>query len=181
MVIKIAYAVARQIADHAASESPYEACGLLAGAVGHISRAFPLKNAAKSPATQYCLEPIEELGALKAIDAAGLDWLGVYHSHPHSAPIPSPEDIKAAVDQRLLHLIVSLEGAKPKLKLWHLEGSSVLPLELVFDSETDIEPASRLSTRQQVAIIIAGIASLLILLAISFTLLPPAPELTPIP
>ena len=78
-------------------------------------------------------------------------------------------------------MIVSLEGAKPKLKLWHLEGSSVLPLELVFDSETDIEPASRLSTRQQVAIVIAGIASLLILLAISFTLLPPAPELTPIP
>ena len=136
MAIKIAYAVARQIADHAVSESPNEACGLLAGAVGHISRAIPLKNAAKSPATHFSLAPIEELNALKTIDAARLDWIGVYHSHPRSAPIPSQEDIKAAVDQRLLHLIVSLEGVKPKLKLWRVEGPSVLPLELVLTRTT---------------------------------------------
>lgn len=181
MPVRIAYAVARQIADHALAEAPNEACGILAGAGERISRAVPLNNAADAPEAQFRFDPNEQLEALKALDAAGLDWLGVYHSHPHSPPIPSAEDIQAAVDSSLLQLIVSLESAKPRLKLWLLDGFSVTPIALTFDTQIDVGIDDHLSRNKQVAMVIAGIASVLLLLAISLMLLPPAPELTPGP
>ena len=181
MAVTIAYAVARQIADHALSAAPNEACGILAGTRERISRAIPMHNVADAPDRQFRLEPKEQLAALKAMDAAELDWVGVYHSHPSSPPIPSPEDIAAAVDSGLLQLIVSLESSRPKLKLWQVEGSSVRPIALVLDGDNDTQIDDRLSRPHQVAIVIAAIASVLLLLALSLMLLPPAPEITPPP
>ena len=181
MPVRIAYAVARQIANHALAEAPQEACGILAGAGERISLAVPLNNAADAPETQFRFDPNEQLEALKALDAAGLDWLGVYHSHPSAPPIPSAEDIQAAVDSSLLQLIVSLDSAKPRLKLWRLDGFAVRPIALVFDTQADAGIEDHPSRRQQVAMVIAGIASVLLLLAISLLLLPPAPELTTAP
>lgn len=181
MAVGIAYAVARQIAEHALSEAPNEACGILAGTREHISRAIPLENASDAPARHFRFDPKEQLEALKSIDAADLAWVGVYHSHPNTPPIPSPEDIAAAVDSSLLQLIISLEGAKPKLKLWRVEGSSVTPIALAFDADSDAPIDDRLSRRQQVVMVIAAIASVLLLLAVSLLLLPLAPEITPVP
>ena len=181
MAVRISYAVARQIADHALAAAPKEACGILAGTREQISRAMPLENAAAAPDRQFRLDPAEQLAALKALDAEELDWVGIYHSHPGSPPIPSPEDIVAAVDSSLLQLIVSLEGAKPKLKLWQVDGSSATPIALAFDTEKQAGYGDALSRRQQVAIVAAAIASVLLLLAVSIMLLPPAPEITPVP
>jgi len=181
MAVRIAYAVARQIADHALSKAPNEACGILAGSREHISRAIPLDNAADAPDRHFRFDPKEQLEALKALDAYGLEWIGVYHSHPQTPPIPSQADIEAAVDSSLLQLIVSLQSAKPKLKLWQVDGSSVTPIGLVFDTEENVEFDDRLSRHKQVAIVIAGIASVLLLLAVSLMLLPPAPEIAPVP
>ena len=181
MAIRIAYAVARQIADHAESEAPNEACGLLAGENKIISRAIPLRNNSTTPTKHFCLEPEEQLKSMKAIDEAGLDWIGIYHSHPRSAPIPSRTDIAAALDAKLLHLIISLEHARPKLKLWRIDGGSVTPIELVFETGATDDEVGQFSMRQRIAIAVVGIASLLLLVAISVTLLPPAPELTTVP
>ena len=181
MAMRIAYAVARQIADHAQAAAPDEACGLLAGDRETITRAIPMRNAASEPGDGYRVDPQEQLAALKEIDACKLVWTGVYHSHPRSAPIPSPRDIAEARDAKLLHLIVSLERVKPRLKLWRIEGDSVTPVELVFDTEARADKGRQFSTRQRIAIVVAGIASLLLLVAISVSLLPPPPELTPAP
>ena len=181
MAVRIAYAVARQIADHALSAAPNEACGILAGTGERISRAIPLDNASGAPDKQFRFDPEAQLKALKAIDAAQLRWVGVYHSHPQSPPIPSPEDVEAAVDSGLLQLIVSLERAKPKLKLWRVDRSAVTPIALKFDTDREADFDDRLSRFKQVAIVIAAIASVLLLLALSLTLLPPAPEITPVP
>ncbi len=181
MAVSITYAAARQIVDHALSAAPNEACGILAGTPELISRAIPLDNAADKPDRHFRVNPNEQLAALKAVDAAGLGWIGVYHSHPRRAPIPSSEDVEAVVDSGLLQLIVSLESAKPKLKLWQMEGSSVTPIALVFDTDSDAAADDGLSRQQQIAIVIAAIASVLLLLAISLMLLPPAPEITPVP
>ena len=179
--MRIPYLVARQIADHAEADAPREACGLLAGRGGEIARAIPLSNIAAEPSQRYSLDPIEELRALKAIDAAGLDWIGVYHSHPRSAPIPSQADMKDARDARLLHLIVSLERRQPRLKLWRLDGFSAEPVELAFVDDKQEAEDDRLSRRQQIAIVLAGLASLLLLVIVSVSLLPPAPQLAPVP
>ncbi len=179
MTATISYSVARQIADHAVKQMPCEACGLLAGRGEQILAAHPLPNVADSPLTQFRLDPREQLQALKAIDQTQLDWIGVYHSHPRSAPNPSPSDIEQYSDSRLLQLIVSLEGVKPQLKLWRIDRDSAVPIELVYDTENTAAYEQALSPLQQAAIVIVAVAAVLILLVISFTLLPPAPEISP--
>jgi proteasome lid subunit RPN8/RPN11 len=181
MAVTIAYPVARQIVDHAADQLPNEACGLLAGSTDHIVAAHPLRNIAAAPETQFQVDPAEQLRALKAIDAAELDWIGLYHSHPRNAPIPSERDIRECADSGLLQLIVSLERAKPQLKLWSVEQSSVRSLELVYDIVGEPDKERPLSRPQQAAVVIVGIVAVLIMLLISFTLLPPAPEIMPGP
>lgn len=180
MAIRIPYQVARQIADHALADAPAEACGLLAGDSATLLRAIPIANAALDHGERYQLDANEQLTALKAIDADGLQWIGVYHSHPRSAPIPSSADIAGSLDPKLLHLIVSLERRKPALKLWRIDGRAVEPLDLVFDTDT-AEGTVQLSFRQRAAIAVAGIASLLLLVAVSVSLLPPAPPITLVP
>ena len=179
MAVTIAYTVARQLAEQAAARAPAEACGLLAGLNNHIQAAHPLQNVAESPETQFEADPEQQLQALKAIDAAELDWLGVYHSHPDGAPIPSPEDVRQCADSGLLQLIISLEAAKPQLKLWRIKASSARPVDLVYDTLYDGASEQALSNRQRAAIIAAGIAAVLVLLLLSFSLLPPAPEIMP--
>lgn len=181
MAFKIPYSVARQISDHAADCSPEEACGLLAGRGDQITAVFPLPNIASEPLTRFYADPSEQLRALRAIDEAGLDWLGVYHSHPNSAPLPSDSDIRECAVGGLLQLIVSLEDGKPKLKLWRIQDDSVAPLDLAYDTVDEPENEEPLSQSQQAALLIVAIAAVLILLLISFTLLPPAPELVAAP
>lgn len=175
--MRISYAVARQIADHAAAAAPEEACGLLAGQAGRISLALPVKNIASAPASQFQLDPQEQLRALKAIDAKGFELQGIYHSHPNSAPIPSAEDIRCATEESLLQLIVSLQGTKPQLKLWRIADGAVNPVALIYDTGFTPRRDGALKPAQQAALIAVGIASLLILLVIALALLPAAPKI----
>ncbi len=182
MAIRIPHRVARIIVDDARAQVPNEACGLIAGDGKTIQSAIPLSNVASSKRSRFSFEPEEQLGALKRLDAENLLWMGVYHSHPNSAAIPSIADIDGAGDHSLLQLIVSLKKNKPELQLWRIGASGVKPLELIFDTQADAgldETAP--SQRQRAAIIAAAIISVILMLAISFTLLPPAPEIAPFP
>lgn len=181
MPVRIAYSVAREIAEQAARAAPSEACGLLAGADGRISHSFPVSNRASAPEAQFELDPREELIALNAIDKRGLKLLGAYHSHPESPPIPSGEDIAGAVDAGLMQLILSLDGGAPRFKLWRIGDGRVMPIELIFEGQPAVVDDRPLSRRQEWAVVIAGLASLLILLALALALLPPAPDLSALP
>ena len=107
--------------------------------------------------------------------------MGVYHSHPYSPPLPSDADIAAIADENLFQLIVSLEQSKPRFKLWRIEPGSVVPVDLVFDTEPANSIDRSLSSGQRAAIVAAAVVSVLLLLTISLSLLPPAPALTPAP
>lgn len=182
MILKIPYAIAYQIAEYAQSDYPNEACGLLAGKNDLIQKAIPITNVADTPQTQYQLDPIEQLQALKTLDTGDLDWIGIYHSHPQSMPIPSQTDINDSKDSKLLHLIVSLKDKKPKFKAWQILEYRVIPIDLIFDTEeVNTDAHEPLSNIQKIAIIITSILSVILMLAISITLLPPAPEITAIP
>ena len=106
--------------NHARAQYPAEACGLIAGRERQIMVAVGLRNVAEQPEKRFAIDPAEQLQALKTIDVEGLRWIGVYHSHPFSAPIPSSEDLDSANDYGLLQLIVSLRGSKPAFKLWQV-------------------------------------------------------------
>jgi proteasome lid subunit RPN8/RPN11 len=84
-----------------------ECCGLLAGRDGAIARIFAAKNAASDPAKNYEIAPPELFRLMREIRAAGLDLLGIYHSHPNGKNEPSSRDIELAYYPGTAYFILS--------------------------------------------------------------------------
>src|SRR5262245_30544999 len=82
---------------HAYDGYPLEACGLLVGANSRVMRFVACTNEAAS-ARVYTIPPKELLRAERQADDDGLEVLGVFHSHTHSEPYPSPTDVAQAPD-----------------------------------------------------------------------------------
>ena len=115
--------------EHMREAAPREGVGLLAGprpAEGHqmsrrVDRWVPQVNVSEFPRARYEVDPTETLAAWRALDAEGRrPWI-VCHSHTTTSAAPSPNDIRYAVDNTLLHMIVSVAGAEPVAVLWRLD------------------------------------------------------------
>lgn len=166
------------IVNHAISEAPREACGLIAGKGEKAVSLFPVKNAAANPEKHFSMDSAELLRAYQAIENAGLDCLAVYHSHPNSEPIPSQEDVREAQlnTPNMTHLIISLKPPKARLQAWRMQLGQADKVELLIGSEESAN-VPKLSQIQIWAICFATLFAVLLLLAISFSLLPAAPPI----
>jgi len=98
---------AKALITHAQEEAPNECCGLLAGRNGRVERVYPGTNVDHSPYT-YLMDPKAQLAAFKDMEAAGLDLVGIYHSHTHTAAYPSRTDVAKAFYPDAMYVIVSL-------------------------------------------------------------------------
>ena len=81
--------------SHARACVPEEACAILAGTINadvHLVREIMvLENIDHSPVSFS----VSGTGLIRAYEQAGrlgLDVIGVFHSHPESAAVPSPKD-----------------------------------------------------------------------------------------
>jgi len=111
MSIELPGSVRESILDHARGGDPEEVVGVLAGEDGDpatVERAYRARNAAETPETRYEIAPAEELELLEAIDGAGLDVVGFYHSHPRGPLEPSGTDARLAAWPGCSYVIVSL-------------------------------------------------------------------------
>jgi proteasome lid subunit RPN8/RPN11 len=101
---------------HVRDEAPREACGLLAGNKGGVSRVIRCANVHPTPTTRYVIDPREQLKAFRSIDAAGEELVGIYHSHPVSQPYPSPTDRAEAHYPGAIYVVVSLRTGEPEMR-----------------------------------------------------------------
>lgn len=108
---------------------PLEACGLLLGKPGtaQSERFVPIDNASNSSRV-YSLEGSQFSKAALQADKAGLDILGVVHSHTHTRAYPSPTDV-AEGTKPLMPLtwhwpILSLAGGHPELRSFQFVAKS---------------------------------------------------------
>jgi proteasome lid subunit RPN8/RPN11 len=100
--------VVEDMLAHARDEAPRECCGLLTGTGDTIVRSVRARNLETRP-TRYLIDPEDHFAAIRAARAQGLEVVGAYHSHPSSAPVPSPSDIaEADSGADFLYVIVSL-------------------------------------------------------------------------
>lgn len=125
----------RKIVDHAVSELPNEACGLIAGRIeGNdkiIEKVYLLSNIDKSN-EHFSLDPKEQLAAVRDMREQGISPLGNWHSHPSSPSRPSEEDKRLAYDKTASYLILSLmDKDKPVLNSFHIDGAETQREELV--------------------------------------------------
>ncbi len=117
--------------DRARGACGEECCGLLAGRHGVIARILPAKNAAKRPESEYEIAPEELFRLMREIRGAGLELLGIYHSHPEGENAPSARDIERAFYPEAAYFIVSArEDAERPVRAFAIGGDGFAELEV---------------------------------------------------
>jgi proteasome lid subunit RPN8/RPN11 len=113
---------------HARTAAPAECCGLLIGRDGLVEDCAPARNVHAS-ATRFLIDPADHFAAIRRARAGGRRVIGAYHSHPHSAAVPSPTDLAEANDPELLYVIVSLAGGED-VRGYKLEAGGFVSVSL---------------------------------------------------
>ena len=115
-----------QIRAHGAETYPHECCGALLGdetqeGVRHVTQLFPLVNRRDdSPRNRFAVTSQDVRDAEKAAQAAGLDVVGWYHSHPDHPARPSEFDRDHAWPW-YSYVIVSVQSGRPQdMTSWRL-------------------------------------------------------------
>ena len=123
-------AVRDEIVAHARAGLPNEACGILAGVDGRVERFFPAESDQPSP-YYYRIESRDQIRIMNAIDDAGLDLIGIYHSHTSSPAFPSRTDAEQAFWPDAVYVIVSLANAEADVRGYRIRDMEVAEEELV--------------------------------------------------
>lgn len=122
---------AAALVAHAKEEFPNECCGLLAGRNGRVERIYRGTNVDHSPYT-YLMDPKEQLAAFKDMEAAGLDLVGIYHSHTHTAAYPSKTDVAKAFYPDALYVILSLARREaPEIRAFRLSDGEIVEEDVI--------------------------------------------------
>src|SRR5215475_6537091 len=122
-----------QLLAHARRQPHQECCGILAGQGNVITSAFPAKNDAADPIRNYAITSTEIARLTVEFRARRLEFLGIYHSHPHwlDANEPSPKDIALAHDSEAVHFIVTPRPyATTPVRAFSIQDGRVMELEI---------------------------------------------------
>ncbi|MBY9082471.1 Mov34/MPN/PAD-1 family protein [Paenibacillus sp. HN-1] len=108
--IQLKPSVYQALGKHLASSLPHEACGVLLGAAAaggmRIDTYVPMRNVAPDPLHAFVPHPADWVAALFMTPPP----IGLFHSHPRSAPFPSAADY-AGLHGLEEHFAVYLIGA----------------------------------------------------------------------
>jgi proteasome lid subunit RPN8/RPN11 len=127
--VVIPAAVRDEIVAHARAGLPNEACGILAGVDGRVERFFPAEPDEPSP-YYYRIESRDQIRIMNEIDEAGLDLVGIYHSHTSSPAFPSRTDAEQAFWPDAVYVIVSLANPEAEMRGYRIRDMEVTEEEL---------------------------------------------------
>jgi proteasome lid subunit RPN8/RPN11 len=123
----------RGIAADLVSAYPEEGCGFLLGSADPervITAFLPVQNANEGQRERrFNIRPVDYLLAERWASEQGLDLIGIYHSHPEVAPVPSATDLASALPW-FSYLItrVTAQGAQES-RSWQLNADGVFEEE----------------------------------------------------
>ncbi len=139
-VLRLATSQYERIIGHCYEGLPDEACGLLAGPVGQVggereatgfvTEVYPAVNADASART-YTVDGRDYLRASRDAEGRGDEIIGVWHSHTHTDPYPSPTDVRSAVDPMWVYVIVSLRDESPMLRAYRIRGAVIAECQVI--------------------------------------------------
>lgn len=125
------------IVAHARESLPNECCGLLVGTPGRIQVTVRARNLEESP-TSFLVDPLDHFTAIRLARMRGLAVVGVYHSHPATAALPSPRDLQEATYREYVYIIAS-PAEPPEMHAFRLAEGAFVEIPLV----TAESPAER--------------------------------------
>jgi proteasome lid subunit RPN8/RPN11 len=129
-VLQLSRSAYLDLVAHLYEALPDEGCGLLGGRPGdderaaHATRFYRSPNVAASSRV-YTIDPKVHLRADRDAEGAGLEILGVVHSHTHTEPYPSPTDVAQAPDPAWHYVIVSFRTGPPALRSYLIRDGQV--------------------------------------------------------
>lgn len=126
MKLAIASGVVEAVLAHACAEHPREACGLLTGVPGVVTRAIAAPNVAAHPEAGFEIDPATLLRVHREARGAGEAVLGHFHSHPNGSAEPSRTDAARAVQDGQIWLI----AANDALSAWSMTAAGFVAVEL---------------------------------------------------
>ncbi len=116
--------------EHARSELPNEACGLLAGSLSEARASVfhATRNAEASP-LRYNVHPDDLVRVILAIEDGGEDLVAIFHSHTRSPAVPSATDRRTAQYPDAFYVLATLAdpaaAVSDSLRAWRiLDGES---------------------------------------------------------
>jgi proteasome lid subunit RPN8/RPN11 len=115
-MIKINSEAWQLMVAHAESEFPNECCGAMIGTIDNdvknVTAAVPMENSyAGEQGARYELRPEDLLEADRKARAAGLDLIGIFHSHPDCDAYFSKTDLENACPWYSF-VVLSVKGGK---------------------------------------------------------------------
>lgn len=121
-----------KMVEHAISELPNEACGILAGKQNIVSEIYTMENIDKSP-DSFFMKPAEQLMVIRDLRRKKIDMISIYHSHPNSPARPSKKDIEMAFYEDVNYIIISLQNKIPVIKAFKIINNefSETPIKLI--------------------------------------------------
>lgn len=121
---------------HVKECAPLEGCGLLAGNGRAVREVFPILNEERS-AVRFRMSPVQQLRAFDTIEQAGMELVGIFHSHPANqidrstaGAAPSETDILEAA-YPVVHLIWSRRADEWSARGFWIENGRVTEVPLV--------------------------------------------------
>jgi proteasome lid subunit RPN8/RPN11 len=144
--MKIRPEVVEAITAHARREQPRECCGILLGVGDELVEAVAAGNVAADPRRCYEVSPADHLAQIRRCretekaSGARLAVLGVYHSHPRSAPVPSPTDLDRAWEEYVYLIAGPVDGSAPlEIRAYRLNGERFIDVQLTPTLADDTE------------------------------------------
>jgi [CysO sulfur-carrier protein]-S-L-cysteine hydrolase len=127
--VVIPAALRDEIIAHARDGLPNEACGILAGRDDRVEQFFPAESDEPSP-YYYRIEARDQIRIMNAIDDAGLDLIGIYHSHTSSPAYPSRTDAEQAFWPDAVYVIVSLAEPAADVRGYRIQDMTITEVAL---------------------------------------------------
>ena len=120
-VLRLSEAMAQEMIDHAQTEYPREACGILGGSDGAPTKLYRLTNVDPDPVMRYNADPKELKNVTDDIYDRDEDVVAIYHSHTHSPAFPSATDVDRAFYPESFYVLVSLQDRQhPDLRAFRI-------------------------------------------------------------
>jgi proteasome lid subunit RPN8/RPN11 len=140
-MLTITRADLQTIVGHCVAAYSDEACGILGGRNGRVEKVYCMTNARPGPVS-YEMDPEEQFAVMKDIRQAGLEMVGMFHSHPGGPAYPSGIDVEKAYwpgtqlpnYPDAVYVIVSLmDLARPVVKGYAIDAGAVreVPLSVI--------------------------------------------------
>lgn len=125
-------AMAAEIIAHAEEEFPKECCGIIAGPDGRAEKLFRMRNVDPDPIMRYSVDPRQLKQVFDEADAAGWEFVCIYHSHTHSPAFPSATDVERALYPEAVYALVSLaDRSAPDLRAFRIFDGTITELRVV--------------------------------------------------